>query len=123
MYNLFLGGIVLLVSAGLGRRLAHFIKVPFASGLEELVFAAGLGFGTLAYIILALGLLGLLYPEAAYVLLVLLGLTLFVDIKAIAAIGIRLVRSVLYNFSRRNRGLSKISEIGLLGLGVAFLLL
>jgi 4-amino-4-deoxy-L-arabinose transferase-like glycosyltransferase len=59
--------VLLVVLYGAGRRCVR--AVPFASGLEEAVFALGLGFGLLAYATLALGELGLLRPAALWALL------------------------------------------------------
>ena len=50
--------VLFVVLYGAGRRCVR--AVPFASGLEEAVFALGLGFGLLAYATLALGEMGLL---------------------------------------------------------------
>lgn len=58
---------LLLVLYGSGRRLLR--AMPFANGLEEGVFAVGLGFGLLAYATLALGEAGALHWSALVALL------------------------------------------------------
>jgi len=50
--------VLLFVLYGVGRRCVR--AVPFADGAEEAIFALGLGLGLLAYVTLALGVLGIL---------------------------------------------------------------
>ena len=125
MVNLLLAVALLLAAAGLGRRMVRLAKASFTSELEELVFATGLGFGTLAYVILAVGLLGLLYRWLAYVLLAVLYLIFFKDVKACIAFSVRLAQRLLNELryvkcdTERSKGL----WLALLGLGFAFLAL
>ena len=46
------------VSAGVGRRVCRWIKIPFAHPTEQLVLGSGLGLGVLSLSILGMGLLG-----------------------------------------------------------------
>lgn len=71
-------GIVMLVAAGVGRRLLRALRLE-----ESGLFSLGLGLGTLSLLTLALGLLGLLYPLVAYVLMAVLALAFARDIKGV----------------------------------------
>ncbi len=57
---------VLLVAAGMGRLLLHKTCPKVFSIGENLVFAAGIGFGLLSYSIFSLGVFQLLYPSTIY---------------------------------------------------------
>src|ERR1043166_7717819 len=60
-------GLLTLISYVLGSRLLF--RVHFESNLEQACFAIALGLGVLSYLVLFLGLLGLLYPSIAILIL------------------------------------------------------
>ncbi len=70
-----------LIGYGLGRKVWNILKVGFDSFLEEVVFSLALGWGVLAYLVLALGVSGLLYRGIAYGLLAVLTLILLPDLR------------------------------------------
>ncbi|MDO8683033.1 MAG: glycosyltransferase family 39 protein, partial [Armatimonadota bacterium] len=59
----------LLICAGFGRLILRAFAPKHAGGLEGFLFAAAIGMGALSYLILALGLIGLLYPTAVLILM------------------------------------------------------
>lgn len=59
--------VLLVVLYGVGKRVVR--AVPFASGLEEALFALGMGFGLFAYVTLALGEAGWLHAPVLWLLL------------------------------------------------------
>ena len=63
-----------LIGYGLGGRIWKLLRVEFNSSLEEVIFSLALGWGALAYLVLGLGVGGLLYRGAAYGLLAILTL-------------------------------------------------
>ncbi len=74
---------IILIAWALGRKALKYLRNEFSTFLEESVFSLGLGLGILAYLVLGLGLVGLFYHWVAYLLLALLGLSLFREIKDI----------------------------------------
>jgi len=74
-FSLWLLGVVLLLGAGLGDRVLHWLDLNKLSRLEQLVLAIPVGLGVLAYGTLALGLVGWLRPWV--ILLTLLGVGLW----------------------------------------------
>src|SRR5690606_31509139 len=69
LYALLLAGAVFWYGAALGRALLRPLGLAGESELEDWLFALGLGLGATAYLVLALGLLGLLTPWAIAVTL------------------------------------------------------
>jgi len=65
--NLF--ALLTLISYGLGLKVIKIFKVATDSFLEELVFSIGLGLGCLSYLVLGIGLSGLLYNWVFYLIL------------------------------------------------------
>ncbi len=62
-----------LISAAFGRKLLSAMGAVAGTDAERFVFASGLGMGAVAYLILAVGLLGILTPAALGVLLAVVG--------------------------------------------------
>jgi hypothetical protein len=60
---------IILISVGFGRRFLSILRVETCSPVERSVFGMGLGFGTLSYLVLAAGLLRILYPITLAVIL------------------------------------------------------
>lgn len=80
MIELLLLVVIFLVSAGLGKKVFSLFKFEFSSFLEELLFSTGLGLGLLSIFTFLLGILKLLYPLYAYLLLLVCGLICFREI-------------------------------------------
>ena len=81
LLNIALALFILLLGTALGQRLLT--GLSFASPGEGLVFATGIGLGTLSLITLGLGLLGLLYPWLFYALSLGLALLLLPQILSL----------------------------------------
>jgi hypothetical protein len=75
---------LLWLGAALGLRLLQALALPCEVDLETTVFAAGLGLGGVAYLVLACGFLGLLQPPSLGVMLGLAALVLRAELQAIA---------------------------------------
>ena len=74
--------LLLLLAYGMGAWILRLFKISYSS-LEEFVFATGLGFGVVAYLMFLIGMLGLLYTRVAYGLLGILLISAFPSIKRI----------------------------------------
>lgn len=90
-------GVLLLVNVALGCRLLHWVGIEFASRLERLLCAAGLGFGTLVLWVFGLGTAGMLTKSA--VLLLLVGMALSAGsgwhgLRDVVTVARRLARTV-----------------------------
>lgn len=59
--------LLILISYCVGLRILRIFKIQTSSFLEEIVFSVGLGLGCLSYIVLGLGLAGLLYNWVFYI--------------------------------------------------------
>lgn len=70
-----------LISYALGRKILMFFKFNFSSFSENFIFSTALALGIFAYFTFFLGLLGLLYKEVFYILLFLIFVLVFRDIK------------------------------------------
>lgn len=57
---------------GTGNRSCHALRIPFDSLLDEIVFSVAVGIGMLSYLILGIGLVGVLYARVIYALTALL---------------------------------------------------
>lgn len=64
--------ILVLISFTIGRRIFYLFKIQFKSFLEEFAFSVGIGLGFVGYLILFLGLVGLLYNWSCLLLLIIL---------------------------------------------------
>ncbi len=74
---------IFLVSAGLGKKVFSFFGFEFGSFLEELLFSTALGLGLLSIFTFVLGILKLLYPLYAYLLLLFCALFSFQEIVSV----------------------------------------
>jgi hypothetical protein len=74
--------VIVLLGAALGRRLTRLLRISFASPGEELILVTGVGLGLLSFLVLILGLAGLLYKWVFYGLSAALFLVLFSDVVA-----------------------------------------
>lgn len=72
--------LILLISTAFGRRLLALAGVKSDSPVESSVFGAGLGLGALAYLVLAVGLMGLLH---AWAVLAVLGIMAIISLGEI----------------------------------------
>ena len=72
-----------LIGYSLGRKIFRLLKIRFHCPADEVISSIALGWGALAYLVLALGLLGLLYRGIAYGLLGLLALISIPEIKTL----------------------------------------
>ncbi|MCR4406250.1 MAG: glycosyltransferase family 39 protein [Anaerolineae bacterium] len=75
--------VILLLGAALGRRLIRLLGASLASPGEELILTTSLGLGLLSFLVLILGLVGLLYKWVFYGLSAVLFLALFSDATAV----------------------------------------
>lgn len=75
---------ILIVLMAFGRRLLAFLNVSTGSALESSIFGLGMGFGTLAYLVLLIGLVGALYPA------VLIGI-----LAVMTAVSLRQIREII----------------------------
>ncbi|MEW6096608.1 MAG: glycosyltransferase family 39 protein [bacterium] len=64
--------LITLTSFCLGLKILKILKVQTSSFLEEIAFSVGLGLGCFSYIVLGLGLLGLLYDWIFYIVFIVL---------------------------------------------------
>ncbi|MEW6619418.1 MAG: glycosyltransferase family 39 protein [bacterium] len=64
--------LLILISFCLGLKILKILKIKTHSFLEELIFSTGLGLGCVSYLVLCLGLSGLLYDWVFYLIFVLL---------------------------------------------------
>ncbi|MGD8815378.1 MAG: glycosyltransferase family 39 protein, partial [Anaerolineales bacterium] len=71
---------VLLLAAGVGARALRLLRISSLSNSEQILFSTSLGLGILAYLILALALIGLLNPWLIFLIFVLLGIWLKRDL-------------------------------------------
>ncbi len=69
LFDLTLAGVVILLSAGWGLRMLRAISPTSATPHERFVIGFALGSGALAYVVFGIGLLGLLWPPVAALLL------------------------------------------------------
>ncbi|MBI3026884.1 glycosyltransferase family 39 protein [Candidatus Woesearchaeota archaeon] len=72
---------LMLVSIALGQWILKLLKVSFSSYLEEFVFSLPLGLSTLAYTTFLIGIVGFLYKPVIILILAVLFVILFRDIK------------------------------------------
>jgi len=77
--------IVTLVCAGAGRAILRFVAPERRSGLEGFLFSVGIGLGALSYLVMALGLVGLLRSAAALVVVLALAVVSRREIAAALA--------------------------------------
>ncbi len=108
MIDLVIVAVVVLIALGVGRRLLR--AVPFASSLEEALYAVALALGLFAYVTLALGEAGLLYRPVLIAVLVLGAGYGWREMVAAAA---KLARGM-----RRWSGRSPVAERAAVALGV-----
>jgi len=87
--------LLVLVAAAWGRRLSRWLRLEFASLLEQFVFSSGIGFGVLGYAVLGLGSLGLLYRWICYVLLLALAFSALGELRFWSGWLVALVRRVV----------------------------
>lgn len=83
---------LVLISAAFGRKLLSMLRVKADSHLERSVFGIGLGLGVLSYLVLAVGLVKLLYPLVLAGLVIVIGIWSvreFVDLLREFAQGVR----------------------------------
>jgi Dolichyl-phosphate-mannose-protein mannosyltransferase len=66
-------GLVLLLAGGVGQKALRWLRLDNLTQLEQVVFGLPIGLGILAYVVLALGLLGLLRPGVILLWLVTAG--------------------------------------------------
>ena len=62
--------IVCLICTGFGRQILRFVAPDLRGGLQGSLFGAGIGLGVFGYLVMLLGLLGLLYPAVVLGLLI-----------------------------------------------------
>lgn len=74
LYDVLLASIIVFLGMAVGLWANRFLSLPPGKPLEQLLFAAGIGLGMLAYATLALALIGAIYPWALILLLGLLAL-------------------------------------------------
>jgi hypothetical protein len=86
--------LLVLLCTALGRRLLRLCRVRFESLLEESCFAAGLGMGALALIVMTAGLLGRLDRDAVWIGLLLAGCLLAPDAAMLGADMLRRLRRI-----------------------------
>lgn len=96
--------VILLIVISFGRTILKLLGVRVSDELECFVFSMGLGMGTLAYLVLAIGLAGLLYAWVFVALLLIIAITSLREIRAFI--------SVVYSSLRMSgRQLSILSAI------------
>jgi len=101
--RLFLLSILLLISLGLGEFILSKLKITTSNSLERRIFGAGLGFSSLGFIIFFLGVLKLYYFFTGFILISILLLFLWPDIKKIStSLVTGLIQSSLFK-SRSSR--------------------
>ncbi len=82
---------LILICAAFGRKLLALLRVETESTAERSAFGIALGFGAVAYLILGIGLLGLLRPVVLGILMILVGVW---SVREFVAIISELVRGV-----------------------------
>lgn len=75
--------LLIIIVTSFGRRLFSIFRIKFNDPLEYLVFSIGLGFGILSLFVLTIGLFGLLYKSAIYLILLFILLFSISDIKKV----------------------------------------
>ncbi|MDP2939640.1 MAG: hypothetical protein Q8O13_06170 [Candidatus Omnitrophota bacterium] len=85
--------ILILISAGLGKKIYQIVKINFTNFWEEFVFSSGLGWAVLSYLTLALYLLNLLDRICFYGLISLIIIFIFPQIIRIALILIQKIET------------------------------
>ena len=104
---------LILICAAFGRKLLAFLRVKMEGALEESVFGVALGFGVVAYLILGIGLLGLLRAEALGVLMILIGVW---SVREFVAILFELVQGARSWAGRRS---DKVGQVVLFAVAAA----
>ena len=102
--------VLVLISAAFGRKVSALLRVKTDTALESFVFGVGLGFGVLAYAVLAVGLAGALYSWA---LLAVIGAMVLVSLREIGGISREALRAV-----RRQAGVRLTASGALIGLSL-----
>lgn len=77
--------LLLLITAGLGKKIYRIFKINFAQFLEELIFSTALGWAVLSYLTLLLYLLDLLSRISFYSLLFVISVFVFPELKSVAS--------------------------------------
>ncbi|NIN92565.1 tetratricopeptide repeat protein [bacterium] len=79
---LFVGlGIICMVAFGIGRKILKLLRIEGESILESIIFALGLGFGSLSLMMFFLGILKLYYTWVIYCVLGILSVFSFFEVK------------------------------------------
>ena len=81
LFNILLALIFLFSAFSFGRLFFRIFKINFFNSLEELVFSVGFGFGIIAYLVFFIGILGLLYSSLIRIMIFLVAIIGFVDLK------------------------------------------
>jgi len=73
--------IFLVISVALGRKLLLLLRIKSSSTVESIVFSLALGFGCFSYLVLAIGLLKVLYPAVILTAIGIIGVIVIPEIR------------------------------------------
>ena len=104
MIEILLMVLLLLVTYGMGAPTLRLLRVDHCSKSMILLLSIGLGFGIIAYVVFFLGILGLLYVRTAYILLAVLLIGAFPNVKRILS-KLYKDRSAVFNLSLSRLGI------------------
>lgn len=105
---------IVLILMAFGRRMLTLLKVKADTPLEASVFSAGLGLGVMAYLVLAVGLMGVLYTWA---LLAILGVMALVSLQEISRIVNEIAGGIKHQAANRLSAAGSLITISAVALG------
>lgn len=102
-----------IISMAFGRKLLALLKVKAESRAESLVFGIGLGLGVLAYLVLAVGLAGLLFSWTLLAIIVVMALVSLREISQVLMDVVNSLRSRAVFKLKTSDGLIAVSMVSL----------
>lgn len=119
VFDLGATGVLLLVCTAVGQRTLYHLRIEFGRPLEELLFSLACGMGLTATAILALGMVGFLYPLALGTLFLVLAWAARHGVAAIP----RLLRETVIFSRERGGGPALLALVALASILVALVLI
>jgi 4-amino-4-deoxy-L-arabinose transferase-like glycosyltransferase len=112
-------GVIVLIALAFGRRMLRLIGIRLDSALEKDVFGAAIGLGVAAYLTLAVGLAGVLYPWVLAILLLLMAAMSLGELKVVAG---EILAGIRGSFNAKLRIGDSLITLGLVSLGACALI-
>ncbi len=116
---LLISAFFIVVAVAFGRRILGLFRVRFESSVESALFGAGLGLGVMAYLVLAVGLLGMLYP---WMLMGIVGVMALISIREINSLLLDIISAIKTRATTRLKIIDSLVTAGIVSMGAIGLL-